>query len=116
MTWQVIISLDFIRKSVVSVLTFLLCAVQPTLHNNTVSCIRASRRARRPRFRRSRNHRPTNRQGMRDLAQAVAEHSRPHAPQSPALPSYRQATGREREPSRSPPRTRRSSVFYSECS
>ena len=116
MTWQVRISLEFIRKTVVSVLTFLLNAVQPSSHNNTVSCIRTSRRARRPRCRRSRNHRPTNRQGMRDLAQAVAEHSRPHAPQSPALPSYRQATGRERHPSRSPPRTRRSSVFYSECS
>ena len=115
MTWQVTISFDFIRKSLVYVLTFLLRALHTSSHNNTVSCIRAPRRARRHRARRSHNHRPTNRQGMQDLAQAVAEQC-PRAPQSPALPSYRQATASDRQPSRSPPRTRRSSIFYSECS
>ena len=116
MTWQVRFSFEFLRKTIISILTFLIDTIQPSSNNNTLSCIRTSRRTRRPRRRRRHNQHPTNSQGMRDLAQVVAEHSRPHAPRSPTLPSYRQATGGTPRPSRSPPRTRRSSVFYSEAS
>ena len=117
MKWQVNISFKFIQIALVTFLTYLLNIIRTEPVTSIATCNRRSRNARRRRARRRTNHPGhVNTQGMESLVQMVAAQcpARRAVSTSPAPPAYHQVAPRSRSPSRSPPRTRRSSIFYSD--